>query len=86
MEDEYIIKVKKENNIMVIELTKFKKKSIERNNKYIETLSNVNEKYSYEFNFDFNEVKYYFDENILSIVMPLSKRIKYDNIILNYIN
>lgn len=71
---------------MVIELTKFKKKSIERNNKYIETLSNVNEKYSYEFNFDFNEVKYYFDENILSIVMPLSKRIKYDNIILNYIN
>ena len=71
MEDEYIIKVKKENNIMVIELTKFKKKSIERNNKYIETLSNVNEKYSYEFNFDFNEVKYYFDENILSIVMPL---------------
>lgn len=86
MEDEYIIKVKKENNTMVIELTKFKKKSIERNNKYIETLSNVNEKYSYEFNFDFNEVKYYFDENILSIVMPLSKRIKYDNIILNYIN
>lgn len=86
MEDEYIIKVKKENNIMVIELTKFKKKSIERNNKYIETLSNVNEKYSYEFNFDFNEVKYYFDENILSIVMPLTKRIKYDNIILNYIN
>ena len=57
---------------MVIELTEFQKnKLIEQNNKYIETLStdfsNANEKYHYEFNSDFNEVKYYIDENISSI-------------------
>lgn len=70
--DEYITSVKKENNTMVMEVTESQKnKLIERNNKYIETLStdfsNANEKYHYKFNTDFSELTYYFDENISPI-------------------
>lgn len=70
--NEYITSVKKENNTMVIEVTESQKnKLIERNNKYIETLSNgfsnANEKYHYEFNSDFSDLTYYFDEHIAPI-------------------
>lgn len=70
--NEYITSVKKENNTMVIEVTESQKnKLIERNNKYIETLSNdfsnANEKYHYEFNSDFSQLTYYFDEHIAPI-------------------
>lgn len=73
MGNEYITSVKKENNTIVIAATEYQKnKLIERNNKYIETLStdfsNANEKYNYEFNADFSELTYYFDENISPIM------------------